>query len=813
MKRKSIVLLWTFAFLLSWAYSIYYAREAQLEGVTTPVRTDTGTIARDDEEIEAAIKERYFPDSQVNREPIEIAVKNAEVTLRGQVSSDAARLKACELARETPGVQKVHDQMQVTPPFSVATVALEAVDSKPAVKQPTPTQPRALTAPKGTSKQDHVGQIPAVLGAPIATSDTVAAARKPRPADTDTFANASLNASENPDCSYFGPLHEKISSVGLRENLVRSRFKDRSQSRGKLSTSLTEQVAAKLPSGPDSAEIKFPFEPPYGNDPVNYANPIDRHIFSALQTAGVPPAKLTNDFEFIRRVSLDLTGRIPTKDRVLSFVADSSPDKRQRLTDELLGAPEWVDKWTMFFGDLYQNTQQNQQVTMYQEGVLAFNSWIRDSLANNKPYDQMARDLIMAQGTSSYQTGTINWLVGGSMGGGPYQDHVDARTARMAQHLLGLAHMNCVGCHDGAGHLDSLSLWGKDAKRIQFWQLASFLSHTEAYQTRIDPAVSQPYYWGIREDASATYQQDYRLNTTTGNRPPRQPFNGLQRVSPWYPFGGGGPVNENYRVALARLVTSDFQFARAAVNYVWREFFGIGIVDPPDFFDLARLDENNPPPAPWTLQPSHPALLRELAQDFISSGYDLKTLMRSIVTSRAYQLSSRYTGTWNSTWERLFARKLVRRLWGEELHDAIVQSSGILPSYNLGTVYGPKSWAMQFPDTRPVFSQFVEDFMNGNRDEEERLSEVSIQQSLTLMNNNVVMSRVVASNTNGLVARSLSLPNDQLVDHLFLTVLSRYPTEAEKSLAVSSLQTGTRSQKAENLLWSLYNKVDFIFNY
>jgi hypothetical protein len=268
-------------------------------------------------------------------------------------------------------------------------------------------------------------------------------------------------------------------------------------------------------------------------------------------------------------------------------------------------------------------------------------------------------------------------------------------------------------------------------------------------------------------------------------------------------------------VALAREVTTDLQFARAAVNYIWREFFGIGIVDPPDFFDLARLDENNPPPAPWTLQPSHPALLRELAQDFASSGYDLKGLMRKIVNSKTYQLSSRYSAAWNPAWERLFARKLVRRMWGEEVHDAVVQSSGITPNYNLGTVYGAKSWAMQFPDTRDVLGglTFIKDFPIGNRDDERRLQEVAIQQALTVMNNGVVMSRVVASNPAGLIARSLSLPNDQLVDHLFLTVLSRYPTEAEKSLAVSSLQTGVRNQKAENLLWSLYNKVDFIFNY
>jgi len=636
------------------------------------------------------------------------------------------------------------------------------------------------------------------------------------PATEGSTDDAVNEATGNADCSFFGADHDKIAAIGLRENL-RSRFNDRSQSgRGSRLGFLTMQVTSKIPPEPPSAEIKFPFEPPYGNDPGNYTNLIDGHIFPALVTAGVPPAKPTNDYEFIRRVTIDLTGRIPTKDRVLSFVADSSTDKRSRLVDELINSPEWLDKWTMYYGDLFQNTQQNTQMVMYQPGALAMHNWIRDSLANGKPYDQMARELISVQGTNSYQTGEINWLVGGSMGGGPYQDHIDARAARMGQHLLGMAHINCVGCHDGAGHLDALSLWGKNAKRTEFWQLASFLSRTEAYLTRVDPNVAQPYYWGLRENFNATYQQDYRLNTTTGNRPARQPaaFGGKTNVAPVYPFSGRGPApGENYRVALAREVTADFQFARAAVNYLWKEFFGIGIVDPPDFFDPLRLDENNPPPAPWTLQPSHPALLRELAQDFVGNGYNLKELMRKMVNSKAYQLSSRYNGTWNVTWERLFARRLVRRLWGEELHDSIVQSSGIVPNYNLGTVYGLKSYAMQFPDTRNTYVQFVKDFMNGNRDEEDRLQEVSIQQALNLMNNNVVTSRVIAGNVNGLLGKSLSMTNDQLVDHLFLTVLSRYPTAAEKSTAVTSLQTGTRNQKAEQLLWSLYNKVDFIFNY
>src|SRR4030095_16081645 len=159
--------------------------------------------------------------------------------------------------------------------------------------------------------------------------------------------------SGNADCSFFGADHDKIAAIGLREN-VRSRFDDSSQAaRGSRLGLLTMQVTSKLPSEPPTAEIKFPFEPPYGNDPVNYTNLIDRHIFPALVRAGAPPAKPTTDYEFIRRVTLDLTGRIPTKDRVLSFVADSSTDKRSRLVDELINSPEWLDKWSMYYGDLF----------------------------------------------------------------------------------------------------------------------------------------------------------------------------------------------------------------------------------------------------------------------------------------------------------------------------------------------------------------------------------------------------------------------------------------------------------------------------
>ena len=136
--------------------------------------------------------------------------------------------------------------------------------------------------------------------------------------------------------------------------------------------------------------------------PQSFAEPdqlatIDKYLFADMQAQGVTPADKTTDFEFIRRVTLDLTGRIPTPDRVLSFVADTAADKRAKLIDELLAKPEWVDKWTMYFGDLYNNTDRNTFVKRYEPGRNAFYKWIKDSLAANKPYNKMATELISSR--------------------------------------------------------------------------------------------------------------------------------------------------------------------------------------------------------------------------------------------------------------------------------------------------------------------------------------------------------------------------------------------------------------------------------
>ena len=535
---------------------------------------------------------------------------------------------------------------------------------------------------------------------------------------------------------------------------------------------------------------------------------IDFYIFDDWRAHGITPAQKTTDWEFIRRATLDLTGRIPAPDRVLRFVADTDSAKRAKLIDELLAKPEWVDKWTMYFGDLFRNSATKQSTGLIRgaDGRTAFYQWTRDSLASGKPYSQMATELITAAGSPSYIVGPLNFLVGGVLRGFPMQDTVDQMTANVFTTFLGIGHVNCVLCHNGRGHLDGLSLWGSTTTRYQAWQLASFLSHTQATGGNLS--------WGLVDDSKG-FNVDYQLNTTDGNRPPRQPAAG-DVVAPVYIFNGDSPrAAERYRVALARSITGDLQFARAAVNYLWAEFFGRGLVDPPDLFDPARLDPDNPPPAPWTLQPSNPRLLNALAQHFVDGGYNLKSLMREIVNSETYQLSTHYEGAWDPAWEPYFARKYVRRLWAEELHDAIGQSTGTLPAYEIGFP-SKVSYAMQFPEpfAMPLYDgdarRFLDAFLRGNRDDQLRRQDGSILEALAMMNSPFVDTHVRVDSS--LLAKT----DAELIRTLFLNVLSRYTTDDEMSKSAAALAaagTGNRTEAAQDLLWSLFNRVDFIFNY
>jgi hypothetical protein len=270
------------------------------------------------------------------------------------------------------------------------------------------------------------------------------------------------------------------------------------------------------------------------------------------------------------------------------------------------------------------------------------------------------------------------------------------------------------------------------------------------------------------------------------------------------------------------MLTTNPQFARATVNLIWKQFFGLGIVDPVDSFDLARQDSKAQLPAPWTCQPANTELLNALAEDFSKHNFSLKHLMRTIAGSSAYQLSSRFDGTWKESYTPYFARHFVRQLTAEQLHDALTQATLVFGDYKR------RDWTYETPIAPAHFwteaaspedinngeaKSFLRTFGQSNREQFDRQQVGSILQAMMLMNSPFVTRRVQASGnslTEQLVKSAKS--NAEIVDALYLATLSRYPLATEKQLALSWLEQD-RKQGAEDLHWSLLNKLDFVFNY
>jgi len=572
-------------------------------------------------------------------------------------------------------------------------------------------------------------------------------------------------------------------------------------------------------------------------------NLIDHILFDRMERDGVASAPLCSDQEFIRRVYLDLTGRIPSPEDITAFLEDQASNKRDALVDRLVNSPEYVDKWTMFLGDLFRNTQIATNITLYTGGREAYYNYIKDSVAANKSYATMAREQMDHDGDNNIQ-GETNFIVLGNVVMGPAQDTMDGLAVRVATTFLGLSSMDCLLCHDGRGHLDAVNLWGAKTTRAEAWGMSAFFARTR----RQAQTVAQNYIkYTVGENAAGEYQ----LNTNSGNRQTRAPINGKATVDPKYPVGGGGLASgESRRQALSRLVTEDKQFARAAVNYLWEEMMVEALVSPSNSFDLARLDPNAQMPDGWALQPANAQLLNALADEFINSDYSIRYVVGLIAKSSAYQLSSRYPGEWKLDYVPYYARKYVRRLDAEEIHDAIVKATGQPPvtTYRDGggqnqTIIGfpiadlnnqylrSVQWAMQLPDpTEPrlngTSAAFLNSFLRGNRDSTLRSYDASILQALNLMNSGFVTGRIHQSNRITLPNQTTEIPsrvralladpnltNEQIVTQLFLNTLSRYPTDIEKAKLLPYFASLGKIQATESVQWALLNKADFIFNY
>ncbi len=571
----------------------------------------------------------------------------------------------------------------------------------------------------------------------------------------------------------------------------------------------TEQVSLIAELNPD-VKLTNPQDIPRKNF-------IDNILFDKMAKDSVLSAPLCTDEEFMRRAYLDLTARIPAPEAVTNFLNDKSANKRDALVDSLIGSPEYVDKWTMFLGDLYQNTANSPNVTRYVEGREAFYNFIKDSLTTNKSYAQMVNEMISASG-DNLSNGAGNWIVGGIVTGGPSQDTMDGQAAQAASKFLGISSMDCLMCHNGRGHLDEINVWATQRTRAEAWGMSAFFARTQ--RQRVDaqtPAAGKYFKYNLLEAATG----EYNLNTTSGNRQARAPINGVNNAQPKFIFGGGGVnAGENRRQAFARLLTAEKQFARATVNYIWEKLMVEGLVSPSNSFDPARVDPAAQLPSGWALQPANADLLEALTLDFIQSNYNLRSLIGKITKSSAYQLSSQYPGTWGLAMVPYYARKYVRRLDSEELHDAVIKATGIGVSYQMRDSLGANTyvvnWAMQLRDTTGGTNDFLNSFLRGDRDAVVRSQDSTLLQSLNLMNNSFVMGRVHQNNANSTVSKLMAntaLTSQDIINQLYLTTLSRNPTTTEMNTLLSSFTTLTRREATESLQWVLLNKVDFIYNY
>jgi hypothetical protein len=560
---------------------------------------------------------------------------------------------------------------------------------------------------------------------------------------------------------------------------------------------LTARLAATLPSG----------AAPSGR--IRRANYIDDQIFGKMERDGITHAPMSTDVEFFRRIHLDLTGRIPAAAEVQAFLTDSNPNKRTQLIDKLLASEAFVDKWSYFFMDLFRANGKMAR------GVQLFHYWLKESIRADRPYDDMVRSMIASSAKSNLVVAASNLIVREHVEGKPGQvsngddiskvhqlDTHDELAVLFGKTFLGI-NFSCVSCHDGASHLEKVNVWLTSKKRREFFAFASFLGKTRYIPHTEDTQAVMGHF--VVDDLAPGYD-------TKGGSMLRTPRWGGPNTPAFPLTGEKAREGAEPREELGRMLTAHPQFARATVNLFWARLMGRGIVEPYDEFDLARQDPRTVPEG-WQLQPSHPELLELLAKDFRTHDFKLKNIFRRICQSSAYQLSARYPGEWKETYSPYFARKFVRMLSAEEVHDALVSATGRPGSFKFGNEKVPMAMQANTPSASGELKSFMTAFGQSNRSNPPRPPSASPLQPLLLMRSSVVTDRVLAekdSKVQNLLAAHKD--NSRVVEELFLSTLARYPQTDEKQIAISALDKD-RITGAQNLQWALLNLAEFLYNY
>lgn len=489
-------------------------------------------------------------------------------------------------------------------------------------------------------------------------------------------------------------------------------------------------------------------------------NEIDTLVLEKLERLNLPPSPVASDEEFVRRVYLDTIGTLPTPSEIRTFLADKSPNKRDALINQLLDRPEFVDYWTYKFCDLLLvNSEKLRPAAMW-----SYYNWVRSNVAARRPWDDMVRDLLTAQG-STLENGATNF----------YVLHQDTRelSETVSLAFLGLS-INCARCHN-----HPLERWTND----EYFGLANMLARV---RLKSAPGEGNFVVYAAREGDL--------IQPLRGKPQTPRPLDGQA-------LGMESP--DDRRIPLADWVTSPDNpyFARAIANRIWANFMGVGLVEPIDDLRLT-----NPP--------SNPKLLDSLAKYVVESDYDLRALMRHIMQSTTYQRSSMPLKE-NESDRRFYSHYYPRRLMAEVLIDAIAQATGVpttFPNY-------PEKWrAIQLPDTK-IASNFLDKFGRPKRDatcECERTNAPSMVQALNIANGDTVNEKL--RKPGGRVDQILALASspNEMIEEAYYVAAGRPPGAKEKEMLVKEFQSTPDAERrlfVEDLLWSLLSSKEFLFNH
>lgn len=545
-------------------------------------------------------------------------------------------------------------------------------------------------------------------------------------------------------------------------------------------------------------------------------NLIDEHIFGRIQRDRIPHARLSTDEEFVRRATLDATGRLPSADEVRTFLADTNAQKRDKLIDSLVASEGFAEQWGWLWGDLFRVLGRSGDGN---QGHL-FHYWNKEWLRSDRPYNEVVHDLFTASakshsaipatnliGRNSYDTNILpaspdDYRVGNRL------DAIDDFNIDTARIFLGM-NLTCISCHDGARHLEPINKYLTGKTREDFFRQSAFLGRTRILVAWSDRSKNTGNNDQVIDDLAAGYTTDSDAPWMTESMS-RMPRDG-KTYEPAFLLTGEQPRSgENHRAALARMLTSHVQFSRATVNWIWGRLMTVAFVEPYDGFDLAR----------WENQAKNPELLEALASEFRSHNFSVQRLIKTIMKSSAYGLSSRFDGEWKDAYAPYYARKYVRVLSGTEVVDAITQVTNRPARYRIDGVAVSRLKQLATPTNvgkageNGEISSIMEAFFQSNRATQvPEGNKPTTLQALLMTGAGVVNTRVLAekgSRVEQWVASGKS--NREIIEEIFLTNLARRPIPAELEVALRAFERDRR-QGAEDVQWALLNGIEFILNH